>query len=111
MFSRLGDRGAVAVEFALLLPAQVLLFAGIFGIGVAMIDQAQLNYVVEGAAKVEAASPGTGVAWAIAQLPYPAVFVASATAPCGAQVMGQWPISLGVFPTLTLSAQACWPTK
>jgi Flp pilus assembly protein TadG len=107
--SRLEDGGAVAVEFALLLPVQLLMFAGVFGIGAVMIEDAQLNFVVEGAAKVEAAVNGTGVAWASAQLPPPAAFVANPKAACGAQVSGQWPISLGIFPALTLSAQACWP--
>ena len=37
--SRLEDRGAVAVEFVLLLPVQVLIFAGIFGLGAAMIQR------------------------------------------------------------------------
>jgi Flp pilus assembly protein TadG len=103
------DRGAVAVEFALLFPAQLLMFAGTFGVGAVMIESTQLNYVVQGAARVEAANPGTGVAWASTQLAPPAAFVANPTAPCGAQIAGQWPVSLGVFPTLTLSAQACWP--
>ena len=117
MPSRLEDRGAVAVEFALLLPAQVLLFAGVFGIGAVMIEDAQLNYVVQGAAQIAAgattASPGTAVSWASASIPPPAAFVANPNAQCagqpGAQVTGQWPITLGVFPALTLSAQACWP--
>jgi len=48
--SRLEDRGAVAVEFVLLLPVQVLMFAGIFGLGAAMIQERQLNCVVDAAA-------------------------------------------------------------
>jgi Flp pilus assembly protein TadG len=98
----------VAVEFALLLPVQLMMFAGVFDIGAVMIESAQLNFVAQGAAKVEAANAGTGVAWASAQIPPPAQFAASA---CngGAQITGQWPIALGIFPSLTLSAQACWP--
>jgi Flp pilus assembly protein TadG len=105
--SRFGDRGAVAVEFALLLPVQLMMFAGIFGVGALMIESAQLNFVAQGAAKMEAANAGTGVPWASTQIP-PAQFAASA---CngGAQITGQWPITLGIFPSLTLSAQACWP--
>jgi hypothetical protein len=110
------DHGAVAVEFALLFPVQLMMFAGIFGMGAVMIEDMQLNFVVEGAAKLEAGAPppgtGAGVTWASAQLPPPASFVANPTASC-AQIVGRWPISLGVFPTLTLSAWACspWPTK
>ena len=105
---RFGDCGAVTVEFALLLPVQVLMFVGVFGMGAVMIESEQLNFVTQGAAKLEAATPGTGVPWASAQLPPPAQFAASA---CngGAQITGQWPITLGIFPPLTLSAQACWP--
>jgi len=113
MPARLEDRGAVAFEFALVFPVQLLLFAGIFGIGVAMIQKEQLNYVVQGAAQVEAAYgvvAGAGVTWASTQLPPPAAFLAT-TAPCGAQISGQWPISLGLLPSLTLSAQACSPIK
>jgi TadE-like protein len=110
--SRLEDRGAVAVEFALLLPVQVLMFAGVFGIGALIIEKMQLTYVVQGAAQVEAATgplgTGAGAAWASTQLPPPAAFLHSA-APCGAQISGQWPIRLGIFPALTLSAWACWP--
>jgi hypothetical protein len=86
----------------------MLMFAGIFGLGVVMIEKMELTYVVQGAAQVEAKSAGAGVAWAISQLPPPAAFVANTPA-CGAQITGQWPVSLGVFPALTLSAQACSP--
>ena len=56
--SRLEDRGAVAVEFVLLLPVQVLMFAGIFGLGAAMIQETQLNCVVDAAAFREATTRG-----------------------------------------------------
>ena len=63
---------------------------------------------VEGAAKQEAGAPppgtGAGLTWASAQLPPPTSFVANPTAPCGTQIVGQWPITLGVLPSLTLSA-------
>jgi hypothetical protein len=104
--SRLEDRGAVAVEFALLLPVQVLMFAGIFGLGAAMIQETQLNYVVDAAAFREATTAG-GVTSASAQLPPPAAFGLSQTPKCSALIVGQWPINLGMLPPLTLSAQAC----
>ena len=81
---------------------------GRFRVGAVIIQDMQLTYVVQGAAKVEAAAPGAGVPWASSQLQSPAAFVAT-TAPCGAQITGQWPVTLGVFPALTLSAQACSP--
>jgi Flp pilus assembly protein TadG len=113
MPSRLEDRGAVAVEFAVIFPVLLLMLAGIFGLGVVMIQDLQLTFVVQGAAKVEAAQANTGVAWAHSQLDAPASFKAANPTPCGAvpgaQITGTWPISLGIFPSLTLSAQYCWP--
>jgi hypothetical protein len=119
----LGDRGAVAVEFAVLFPVVLLMLVGIFDVGVARIEKMELTYVVQGAAQLEAAgsaagSPGTGLAWATSQLAPPVSFTANPSPPpCppgtqSAQITGQWPVSMvGVLPTLTLSAsaQACWP--
>jgi hypothetical protein len=59
--SRLGDHGAVAFEFALIFPVLLLMFAGIFGIGVVMIEDMQLTFVAQQAANVEAANLGTGL--------------------------------------------------
>jgi Flp pilus assembly protein TadG len=111
--SMLGDRGAIAIEFALIAPALLLLCAGIFGVGVVMIQYMQLHFVVENAAKVEVAGQD-GAAWAKAQLGSQASFTANPSS-CGgpgvqaAQATGTWPVSLGVFQamSLTLSAQAC----
>jgi hypothetical protein len=111
--SVLEDRGAVAFEFALICPMMLLLCAGIFGVGVVMIQDMELNFVVENAAKLEAAG-GNGLAYATAQLAPPVSFNANQSSPCGggppaAQVTGTWPVSLGIFQamSLTLAAQAC----
>jgi hypothetical protein len=112
-----GDRGAVAVEFAILFPVLMLLLVGFFEFGVAMTEKMQLVHVVQVAAELEAAgSPGTGLAWARSQLPPPTSFAANPAPPCppgtqGAQIAGQWPVSLIAFSSLTLStyANACWP--
>jgi hypothetical protein len=106
-------RGAVAFEFALIPPVMLLLCAGIFGVGVVMIQDMELNFVVENAAKVQVAG-GDGVGWATTQLAPPVSFTANPSS-CGgpgvqaAQATGTWPVSLGVFQSmsLTLSAQAC----
>jgi Flp pilus assembly protein TadG len=112
--SMVGDhRGAVAFEFALISLPMLLLCAGIFGVGVVMIQDMELNFVVENAAKVEVAGQD-GAAWAKAQLGSP-VSVTANPSSCGgpgvqaAQATGTWPVSLGVFQamSLTLSAQAC----
>jgi Flp pilus assembly protein TadG len=69
--SMVGDhRGAVAFEFALISLPMLLLCAGIFGVGVVMIQDMELNFVVENAAKVEVAGQD-GAAWAKAQLGSP----------------------------------------
>jgi Flp pilus assembly protein TadG len=107
---RLGDRGAVAVEFAMLFPVLLLMLVGIFGIGVVMIEDMRLTFVVQGAAQQAAAHPGTGVAWAQPLLPSATFFDTST--PQLAQISGQWPINLGVlnmFPPITLSTTASWP--
>jgi len=105
--SRLEDRGAVAVEFVLLLPVQVLMFAGIFGLGAAMIQETQLNCVVDAAA-FRGDDRGRSD---IGECPVTAAggVRLSQTPKCSALVVGQWPINLGMLPPLTLSAQACCP--
>jgi TadE-like protein len=117
--SRLGDHGAVAFEFALIFPVLLLMLAGIFGIGVVMIEYMQLTFVAQQAANVEAANLGTGLGaqWATGQLGQQgASFTYVDPTPLcpgtkGAQVTGMWPISLGIFPSLTLqqTAIACLP--
>jgi hypothetical protein len=107
----LGDRGAVAVEFALVFPVLLLMFVGVFSVGAVMIQEMQLTYVVQGAAQVGAEAktpgPGPGVSWARPLLP--SVTFSGNLAGCGVLITGQWPVSFGVFPTLTLSQTACWP--
>jgi hypothetical protein len=92
----------------------LLLCAGIFGVGVVMIQDMELNFVVENAAKVAVAG-GDAVGWATTQLGPQVSFIANSPSPCGgagvqaAQVTGTWPVSMGVLNamTVTLSAQAC----
>lgn len=119
---KLGDRGAVAVEFALIAPVMLLLCLGIFGVGVVMVQQMQLYFAVENAAWVEAANPGQGLAKAFIanQLGSSVSVNANPSASCGVgfsgqQVTGLWPVTMGILDavTLTLSATAtgCWPTK
>ena len=45
------------------------MFWGIFGMGVVMIQDMQLTYVVQVAATKEAATSGQGLLWARSQLP------------------------------------------
>jgi hypothetical protein len=85
------------------------MFVGLFSIGVVMIEDMQLNFVVENAAKYEAAGNDAAArTYATGQLAPPVSFTA-ASATCGSQVIGYWPITLGIFPSVTLSASACSP--
>jgi TadE-like protein len=81
---KLGDRGAVLVEFAIILPVMMLLTLGMFDVGIMLLQSMQLNFVTQGAAFAEANakipgsgfSPGSGITWATAQLPPPAASAA-----------------------------------
>jgi hypothetical protein len=105
---KLGDSGAVLVEFAVILPVLMLLTFGMFEVGYAMVLALQLTYATEGAARAEAATPGSGVAWGQSQLP--SATFSAASAACGAQVTASMPLSTVILQLPSLSAQACWPT-
>jgi hypothetical protein len=108
------DRGAVAVEFAVVFPIQLLLIVGTFAVAVIMIQYQQLNFVVQGAAQAEAQAPGNGVAFASSQIPAaqftPTLVPPKPPVPSIACITGQWPVDTILWQTLTLSARACSPT-
>jgi hypothetical protein len=108
------DRGAVAVEFAIIAPVLLLLCVGMFGVGYVMIEDMQLQFIVEQAAILEVTG-GDAKTYTTTQIPW-ASFHYNNPSPCGgppptqaAQVIGRWPVSLGVLNAVTfaLSAQAC----
>jgi Flp pilus assembly protein TadG len=51
------EHGAVAVEFAILMPFMLLIIVGFFGVGVLLIQYQQLNFAGQGAAFAEASQP------------------------------------------------------
>jgi hypothetical protein len=111
--SMLGDRGAVAVEFAIIAPVMLLMILGLFGVGVVMIEYMELHFVVQNAAYAQVTS-GNGMDYATGQLPSPPVlFTVNPVSSCtgGQQVNGTWPVSFGIFDavtwTLSASAIAC----
>jgi hypothetical protein len=107
---RFGDRGAVGVEFALVFPWLLLMIWGIFEVGELILQEMQITYVVQGAAKVaaDAKTPDPGVAWARPLLPG-VTFFGNLDPTCGVRITGQLPVTFGVLGQLTLSQTACWP--
>jgi Flp pilus assembly protein TadG len=133
------ERGATAVEFAMVAPFLIALFFGIFELGRALWIQGILDYAVEQAARCEAINTTTcGSASATetfaggqaAPLPYASTCPAgqicpvfTATAPsCGYEVKATYNfdfLSIGSLPILgsnplptsiTLKSQSCYPT-
>ena len=117
---KLGDSGAVLVEFAIILPVMLLLTLGMFDIGIMLLQSLQLNFVTQGAAFAEANaiaeaaektpnpgfSPGSGISWATSQLPPPTAFFPGSGAGCVGSTM---PVKAIILPLPPLSTQACWP--
>jgi Flp pilus assembly protein TadG len=140
-FLRFGrdERGATAVEFAMVAPFLIALFFGIFEFGRALWIQGILDYAVEQAARCEAintttcssaSATETFAGGLSAPLPYASSCpvgqicpVYTATAPaCGYKVSGTYAfnfLSIGSLPilgasplptTVTLTSQSCYPT-
>jgi len=117
---RRDEDGATALEFALVLPALVLLIIGIMETGRVVWVQNALNYSVDQAARcasVDKITCGSATQiQAYAGTQSGAGFSASvftvSVAGCGIVVSGSAPVSLHIpFATssLTLSAQSCYP--
>ena len=111
-------RGAVAVEFVILLFPMTLMLFGIFDIGMAMLTETRINFAAEAAAKCGAisaptcASPSQTAAYgaSIAALPgLDALGFSVTTAACGIYVTATYPYAGVVLPPITLSAGACYP--
>jgi len=117
------ERGAAAVEFALVLPILLLCVLGLIEFGRAIWTQATLNYAVQAAARcaaVDLLTCGTAAQtqqYAVTQAPglsLPASDFAVTTHTCGVQVTASLPYAFLVPALLpyspTLSASACFPT-
>ena len=111
-------RGAVAVEFLIIVGPLLLLLLGTFDIGLAMLTATRINFAVEAAARCGAISAVT-----CPSPPETAAYGASiaglrglgasgfsvTTAACGINVTASYPYSGIMLPVLTLSAGACYP--
>ena len=118
----LSDRaGAAAVEFALIVPAFLLLLLGIMELGRLMWTQNALHYAVEEAARCSAvdtnvcSSTSTAKSFAAGRsgLAFATSVFTVTQASCGWQVSASYPFSFVGFLSeysVTLHAQACYPT-
>lgn len=114
------DRGAAAVEFALVAPAAIMLLAGIVSLSLMLLSIGSMHYAVEAAARCASAmptvcdSPDAVVAYANSRyggaLITP-VFTHVAAA-CGNQVnaVATYTFDAGLFrQSVPLSATSCFP--
>ncbi len=120
---KIGSRGTVALEFALVLPALLLMVLGLMDVSRLIWTQTTLDRAVEAAARCAAIEPslcGTtsaiqtyAVGQALGLLVTTAAF-SVATVSCGKQVKATMPFTF-IIPwiatsAITLDATACYPT-
>ena len=120
------ERGAAAIEFAIILPILLLCVLGIIEFGRAIWTQATLDYAVQAAARCYALGHGVALAtcetttqtqqYATTKAPgltLPAAVFTVTLPPCGAQVAASLAFDFLVPALLpysqTLSATACFP--
>ncbi|NIX78379.1 TadE/TadG family type IV pilus assembly protein [Microvirga terricola] len=107
------ERGATAIEFALVAPAFLALILGIFQLSLLGLTVASLNYSVEKAARCDAISTKCPdvTTYYFAPAPIP-VFTHDKAAVCGASVSATVTYQLNVLiyqASIPLSASACFP--
>jgi Flp pilus assembly protein TadG len=118
-----GERGAAAVEFAIVLPILLLCLLGLIEFARAIWTQATLDYAVQAAARCAAVNLvicGTAAQtqrYAVAQTPglsLPTSDFTVTTQTCGVQVTASLPYAFlvpALLPySLTLNASACFPS-
>ena len=110
---RCDERGATAIEFAVIAPVFLALILGIFHLSLLGFTLANLNYAVEKGARCNAISPDCPDASTYYYAPNPApVFTYDAKAVCGASVSATVTYELNVLiyqKSIPLSASACFP--
>jgi len=114
-------RGSAALQFALVLPAILLLTLGTIDVGQAMWTQSALNKAVQDAARCASVTPATCgnntqvQNYAVTRtwgLSVPASTFTFTTPTCGMKVAASYPFTpmTGYVPmSFTLSASACFP--
>lgn len=114
------DRGATAVEFALVAPAAVMLLVGIMSLSLMLFSVGNMHFAVEAAARCASAipsvcsSPAAVVAYANSR--YSGALITPvftyASAACGNQVSASitYTFDVGMFQqSVPLSATSCFP--
>jgi Flp pilus assembly protein TadG len=114
------DRGATAVEFALIAPLVVMLLVGIMSLSLMLLGIGSMHFAVEDAARCASARPtvcsSAATTVAYAQSRYSGAFVTPvftyATAACGYQVSASvtYTFDVGMYQqSVPLSATSCFP--
>ena len=114
------DRGATAVEFALVAPAAIMLLVGIVSLSLMLFSIGNMHFAVEAAARCASAipmvcsSPDSIVAYANSR--YAGALITPVftyvSAACGNQVNGliTYTLDVGLFQqSVPLSATSCYP--
>jgi Flp pilus assembly protein TadG len=107
------ERGATAIEFALIAPVFLALILGIFHLSLLGFTIANLNYAVEKGARCDAIATNCPNAATYYHAPDPApVFTYNKAGACGTLVNGTVIYQLNVLiyqASIPLSASACFP--
>jgi Flp pilus assembly protein TadG len=107
------ERGATAIEFALIAPVFLALILGIFHLSLLGFTIANLNYAVEKGARCDAIATNCPDIATYYHAPNPApVFTFDTKAACGTSVSGTVTYQLNVLiyqALIPVSASACFP--
>ena len=107
------QRGATAIEFALVAPVFLALLIGIFHVSLLGFTVATLNFAVEKSARCQAISTGCPDVSTYYYAPNPApVFTSDTSAACGTRVYATVTYQFNVMiykAAVPLSASACFP--
>jgi Flp pilus assembly protein TadG len=114
------DRGATAVEFALVAPAAIMLLVGIVSLSLMLLSVGSMHYAVEAAARCASAMPtvcsSSSATVAYANSRYSGALISPVftyvAAACGTQVnaVATFTLEVGMFrQSVPLSATSCFP--
>jgi Flp pilus assembly protein TadG len=114
----LDNRGAVLIEFAIVVPILSLLMVGAFDLSIATISGTRLQFATEAASRCRAIAAAPCPDEAATKLYAATVSGLSGvsatnfsvqTVACGTQVAGQYSYAGVILPAIPLSATSCYP--